>query len=158
MAGLKAIKRRIVSVKNTRKITRAMKMVAAGRLRRAQQRITELRPYAQKTAELIAQVAARVNGEAETEAVHPLLAHREERKVLIVVLTSDRGLAGGFNASINKRAFTLWKSLEAEGKQVSFGIVGRKGGDFFRRRGANIAKVFSGVFENLTSAKAGEVM
>jgi F-type H+-transporting ATPase subunit gamma len=155
MAGLKAIKRRIVSVKNTRKITRAMKMVAAGRLRRAQQRITELRPYANKTAELIAQVAARTD--IEGEHPHPLLAQRPEHKVLIVVLTSDRGLAGGFNANINKRAFALWKSLEAEGKQVSFGIVGRKGGDFFRRRNATIAKVFSGVFENLTSAKAGEV-
>jgi F-type H+-transporting ATPase subunit gamma len=155
MAGLKAIKRRIVSVKNTRKITRAMKMVAAGRLRRAQQRITDLRPYANKTAELIAQVAARV--ESDGDECHPLLAKRPERKVLIVVLTSDRGLAGGFNANINKRAYNLWRSLEAEGKQVSFGIVGRKGGDFFRRRQANIAKVFSGVFENLTSAKAGEV-
>jgi F-type H+-transporting ATPase subunit gamma len=155
MAGLKAIKRRIVSVKNTRKITRAMKMVAAGRLRRAQQRITELRPYANKTVELISQVAARTD--IEGDHPHPLLAQREEHKVLIVVLTSDRGLAGGFNANINKRAFSLWKSLEAEGKQVSFGIVGRKGGDFFRRRKANIAKVFSGVFENLTSAKAGEV-
>jgi F-type H+-transporting ATPase subunit gamma len=130
-------------------------MVAAGRLRRAQQRITELRPYANKTAELIAQVAARVEGDGEES--HPLLTKRPEHKVLIVVLTSDRGLAGGFNANISKRAFSLWKSLEAEGKQVSFGIVGRKGGDFFRRRNANIAKVFSGVFENLTSAKAGEV-
>src|SRR5687768_2204737 len=102
MAGLKAIKRRIVSVKNTRKITRAMKMVAAARLRRAQQRITELRPYANKTAELIGQLAARVEGDTDEE-VHPLLARREERKVLIAVLTSDRGLAGGFNASINKR-------------------------------------------------------
>jgi F-type H+-transporting ATPase subunit gamma len=156
MAGLKAIKRRIVSVKNTRKITRAMKMVAAGRLRRAQQRIVELRPYANKTVELIAQVAARTEGDGGEEC-HPLLTKREERKVLIVVLTSDRGLAGGFNANINKRAFTLWRSLEAEGKQVSFGIVGRKGGDFFRRRKANVAKVFSGVFENLTSAKAGEI-
>src|SRR5688572_12848609 len=124
MAGLKAIKRRIVSVKNTRKITRAMKMVAAGRLRRAQQRIVELRPYANKTVELIAQVAARTEGDGGEEC-HPLLTKREERKVLIVVLTSDRGLAGGFNANINKRAFTLWRSLEAEGKQVSFGIVGR---------------------------------
>jgi F-type H+-transporting ATPase subunit gamma len=156
MAGLKAIKRRIVSVKNTRKITRAMKMVAAARLRRAQQRITELRPYANKTAELIGQLAARVEGDTDEE-VHPLLARREERKVLIAVLTSDRGLAGGFNASINKRAYALWKSLEAEGKQVSFAIVGRKGGEYFKRRDADISKVFSGVFENLTSAKAGEV-
>jgi len=154
MAGLKAIKRRIVSVKNTRKITRAMKMVAAARLRRAQQRITDLRPYAVKTSELIAHVAARVEDSAQ---VHPLLARREERKVLIVALTSDRGLAGAFNASIGKRAFQMWKQLESEGKQVTFAIVGRKGGDYLRRRGANIVKVFSGVFENLTSANAGEV-
>jgi F-type H+-transporting ATPase subunit gamma len=154
MAGLKAIKRRIVTVKNTRKITRAMKMVAAARLRRAQQRITELRPYALKTAELLASVAARLEGEENT---HPLLRRREEKKVLIVVLTSDRGLAGAFNASLCKSAYRMWKQKEAEGKQVSFAIVGKKGGEYFKRRDANIEKVFKGIFENLTSAKAGEV-
>jgi F-type H+-transporting ATPase subunit gamma len=155
MAGLKAIKRRIVSVKNTRKITRAMKMVAAARLRRAQQRITDLRPYAIKTTELLTSVAARVDGESEN--VHPLLRRREEKKVLLVVLTSDRGLAGAFNASINKAAYKLWKQLEAEGKQVTFAIVGKKGGEYFKRRDAKIEKVFKGIFENLTSANAGEV-
>jgi F-type H+-transporting ATPase subunit gamma len=154
MAGLRAIKRRIVSVKNTRKITRAMKMVAAARLRKAQQRITDLRPYAKKTAELLTSVAARVEGE---EDLHPLLARREEKKVLIVVLTSDRGLAGAFNAAISKRAFRMWKELEAEGKKVSFAIVGKKGGEYFKRRDADIEHVFKGVFENLTSAKAGEI-
>ena len=154
MAGLRAIKRRIVSVKNTRKITRAMKMVAAARLRKAQQRITDLRPYAKKTAELLTSLAARVEGEDD---VHPLLRRREEKKVLIVVLTSDRGLAGGFNASINKRAYRMWKELEAQGKKVSFAIVGKKGGEYFKRRDADIEHVFKGVFENLTSAKAGEV-
>jgi len=153
MASLKAIKRRIVSIKNTRKITRAMKMVAAARLRRAQQRITDLRPYANKTATLIAQVAARVEG-AES---HPLLAQREERKVLIVVLTSDRGLAGGFNASTNKRAYAFWKELEAQGKEVSFAIIGRKGGEYFKRRNAKIMRTVPGIFDNLTSEKAGEV-
>jgi F-type H+-transporting ATPase subunit gamma len=153
MASLKAIKRRIVSVKNTRKITRAMKMVAAARLRRAQQRISDLRPYAVKTAELLSSVAARTEGAAS----HPLLARREEKKVLLVVLTSDRGLAGAFNASICKRAFAMWRQFEAQGKEVSFAIIGRKGGDYFRRREAKIEKVFQGVFENLTSAKAGEV-
>jgi F-type H+-transporting ATPase subunit gamma len=154
MAGLRAIKRRIVSVKNTRKITRAMKMVAAARLRKAQQRITDLRPYAQKTAALLASVASRIDPE---QMVHPLLARREEKKVLLVVLTSDRGLAGAFNASINKKAFRMWKELEAAGKQVSFAIVGKKGGEYFKRRDARIEHVFKGVFENLTSAKAGEV-
>ena len=154
MAGLKAIKRRISGAKNTRKITRAMKMISAARLRRAQQRITDLRPYAQKTSELLSSVAARVNPD---DPPHPLLQRRDERKVLLVVLTSDRGLAGAFNASINKRAYAMWKQFEAEGKEVSFAIVGRKGGDFFRRRGARIDKVFRGIFENLNSAKAGEI-
>jgi F-type H+-transporting ATPase subunit gamma len=154
MAGLKAIKRRISGAKNTRKITRAMKMISAARLRRAQQRITDLRPYALKASQLLASVAARVNPDDD---VHPLLRRRDEQKVLLVVLTSDRGLAGAFNASINKRAFAMWKQFEAEGKQVSFAIIGRKGGDFFRRRGAKIDKVFQGVFENLNSAKAGEI-
>jgi F-type H+-transporting ATPase subunit gamma len=154
MAGLKAIKRRISGAKNTRKITRAMKMISAARLRKAQQRITELRPYAQKTIELLTSVASRVNSEDD---VNPLLRRREENRVLLVVITSDRGLAGAFNASINKRAFAMWKQLEKEGKQVSFAIIGRKGGDFFRRRGAKIDKVFSGMFENITSTKAGEI-
>ena len=154
MAGLKAIKRRISGAKNTRKITRAMKMISAARLRRAQQRITELRPYAVKTTELLASVAARVNPD---EDLHPLLRRRDEQRVLIVVLTSDRGLAGAFNANIAKRGYAMWKQLESEGKQVSFAIVGRKGGDFFRRRGAKIDKVFQGIFENLSSAKAGEI-
>jgi F-type H+-transporting ATPase subunit gamma len=154
MAGLKAIKRRISGAKNTRKITRAMKMISAARLRRAQQRITELRPYAQKTVELLTSVASRVNPEDD---VNPLLRRRPENKVLLVVITSDRGLAGAFNASINKRAYAMWKQLESEGKQVSFAIVGRKGGDFFRRRGAKIEKVFTGLFDNLTSTKAGEI-
>jgi F-type H+-transporting ATPase subunit gamma len=154
MAGLKAIKRRISGAKNTRKITRAMKMISAARLRRAQQRITELRPYALKTSQLLASVASRVNPEDD---LHPLLRRRDENKVLLVVLTSDRGLAGAFNASINKRAYAMWKQFEAEGKEVSFAIIGRKGGDFFRRRDAKIDKVFQGVFENLNSSKAGEI-
>ncbi len=155
MAGLKAIKRRIGTVKNTRKITRAMKMVAAARLRRAQQRITDLRPYAVKTTELLSSVAARVDPTSEN--AHPLLRRREEKKVLLVVLTSDRGLAGAFNANINKAAFKVWKQLESEGKQVSFAIVGRKGGEYFKRREARIEKTFRGIFENLTSTNAGEV-
>lgn len=155
MAGLKEIKRRISGAKNTRKITRAMKMISAARLRRAQQRITELRPYAQKTVELLTSVASRVN--PEDDDVSPLLRRREERKVLLVVITSDRGLAGAFNAGINKRAFAIWKKMESEGKQVTFATIGRKGNDFFRRRGATIEKSFTHVFDNLTSSKAGEI-
>jgi F-type H+-transporting ATPase subunit gamma len=152
MAGLRAIKRRITTVKNTRKITRALKMVAAARLRRAQQRITDLRPYAIKTENMLASVAARVDGES-----HPLLVRRPEQRVLLVVLTSDRGLAGGFNANVSKRALKMWKQMEAEGKTVTFATIGKKGGEFLRRRGGKLEKVFQGIFENLNIAKAGEV-
>jgi F-type H+-transporting ATPase subunit gamma len=153
MANLKAIRKRIVSVKNTQKITRAMKMVAAARLRRAQQNITELRPYAQKTLEVLSSVALR----AGDESVHPLLARRDPKKVLLVSLTSDRGLAGAFNGNINKAAYARWKALEAQGVDVHFAVVGRKGRDFLRRRGAKIEFEFTGVFEDLTVSKAGEI-
>lgn len=154
MANLKAIKKRIGSVKNTQKITRAMKMVAAARLRRAQQAITEMRPYAIKTMEALSAVAARAG---EDEEVHPLLARRQPKEVLYVVLTSDRGLAGAFNASINKAAYKAWKKDEADGKQVTFALIGRKGRDYFRRRGAHIDREFMEVFENLSMEKAGEI-
>ena len=153
MANLKSIRKRIVSVKNTQKITKAMKMVAAARLRRAQQAITELRPYAVKTHEVLSSVAGR----AGDEEIHPLLARREVKKVLLVVLSSDRGLAGAFNANINKTGFRMWKELEAEGKQVSFAVIGRKGRDFFRRRDAKIEFDFTNIFENLNVSKAGEI-
>jgi F-type H+-transporting ATPase subunit gamma len=153
MPSLKSIRKRISSVKNTQKITRAMKMVAAARLRRAQQNITELRPYAQKTLEVLSSVSLR----AGDETVHPLLARRDPKKVLLVALTSDRGLAGAFNANLNKTALRRWKELEAEGVDVHFAVVGRKGRDFLRRRGAKIEFEFTGVFENLSVAKAGEI-
>lgn len=151
--SLREIKKRIGSVKNTQKITRAMKMVAAARLRKSQERIEELRPYAIKTHELLSSVAARV----EDESINPLLARREEKSVLLVVLTSDRGLAGAFNANICKQAYTMWKDMEAEGKQVRFAVIGRKGADFLRRREAPIDREFDNVFEGLSSEDAGEI-
>jgi F-type H+-transporting ATPase subunit gamma len=154
MASLKAIRKRIASVKNTQKITRAMKMVAAARLRRAQQNITELRPYALKTLEVLSSVAART---AEDEQPHPLLARRTPNRVMLLVLTSDRGLAGAFNANVNKTAYRALKELEAEGKEVSVAIVGRKGREYFARRGATIRHVFTGIFEKLSVQKAGEI-
>ena len=163
MPSLKAIRKRIGSVKNTQKITKAMKMVAAARLRRAQQNITELRPYAVKTLEVLSSVAARAgDGSADAEGVHPLLERRDPKKVLLVVLTSDRGLAGAFNAGISKASYRKWKELEAAGVAVSFAVIGKKGRDFLRRRGADIAFEFTGVFETLTVpaqgiAKAGEI-
>jgi F-type H+-transporting ATPase subunit gamma len=154
MAALKDIRKRISSVKNTQKITRAMKLVAGARLRKAQQNIERLRPYAIKTYEVLSGVAARVGGD---EDVHPLLARREPKNVMLVVLTSDRGLAGAFNSNICKAAYRRWKELESEGSQVCFGIIGRKGRDYFKRRNADIRHDFLGVFEELSVDKAGEI-
>jgi F-type H+-transporting ATPase subunit gamma len=156
VASLKHIRKRISSVKNTQKITRAMKLVAAARLRRAQQAITELRPYAVKTYEVLSAVAARAADE-DPEQLHPLLVRRDPKSVMLVVLTSDRGLAGAFNASINKAAFARWKELEAGGAEVTFAVIGRKGRDFFRRRGAKIVHDFTGVFENVSVDKASDI-
>jgi len=148
MPSLKAIRKRIASVKSTEKITRAMKMVAGARLVRAQQRILELRPYALKTHELLSEVteAGRraldlTESEPETvgsppDEVHPLLAVRAEKRVLLVVLTSDRGLCGSFNTNINKVAEREWHAREARDQQIQMMIMGRKGRDYFTRRGA----------------------
>jgi len=154
MAALKDIRKRIASVKSTQKITRAMKLVAGARLRKAQENIERLRPYAVKTHEVLSGVAARVGPD---EDVHPLLARREPKSVMIVVLTSDRGLAGAFNSNICKAAYNRWRKLEVEGSEVSFGIIGRKGRDYFKRRDANIRHDFLGVFEDLNADKAGEI-
>ncbi len=154
MPSLKEIRKRIVSVKSTQKITRAMKMVAAARLRRAQQHILELRPYAVKTMDVLSAVASRVS---EEEEAHPLLARREPKNVMLVVLTSDRGLAGAFNANINKAAYRRWRELEAEGSKVTFAVIGRKGRDYLKRRKAEIEKDFTGVFEDLSVERAGEI-
>jgi F-type H+-transporting ATPase subunit gamma len=154
MPSLKDIKKRIVSVKSTQKITRAMKMVAAARLRRAQENILRLRPYALKTMSVVSSVAARAG---DDEEIHPLLARRAPSHVLIVVMTSDRGLAGAFNANINKAAYKFWKDLEKQGSKVSFAVVGRKGRDYFKRRDADIDRDFTGIFENLSVDKAGEI-
>ncbi len=156
MATLKDIRTRIGSVKNTRKITKAMNLVATARLRRAQQQILELRPYALKTLDVLSIVAARAK-EDDQEKLHPLLDVREPDHALIVVLTSDRGLAGAFNANICKAAYAKWKELEAQNIQVAFTVIGRKGREYFTRRGADIRHDFTDVFENLTLDQAGEI-
>ena len=112
MANLKAIRKRISSVKSTQKITRAQKMVAGARLTRAQQRIQALRPFAVKTAQVLADVVVQGAGDDEqsvaAENEHPLLARRAEKTVLLLVITSDRGLCGAFNTNILRAATRLW--------------------------------------------------
>jgi F-type H+-transporting ATPase subunit gamma len=154
MANLKAIRKRIATVKNTRKITRAMKLVAAARLRRAQENIVRARPFALQTLEMIASLAARAGVDEE---LHPLLAYREPKRVLFVVLTSDRGLAGAFNSGVSKAAHRAYLELRAAGKTVEIAMVGRKGSDYFKRRNIPINKTFHGMYDALTYKKSQEI-
>jgi F-type H+-transporting ATPase subunit gamma len=127
MPSLKSIRTQIASKKSTQKITRAMKLVSAARLRGAQDAIVAARPYANALVEVIGQVAERAGAEA-----HPLLERREPARVTLVTITSDRGLAGGFNANVT-RAVTRF-GVEHAGATLALEIVGKKGRDYYRRR------------------------
>jgi len=158
LANLKTIRKRIATVKSTQKITRAMKMVAAARLNRAQQRILSLRPYAVKTGEVLAEVTApRGDGAETTEVEHPLLARREEKRALALVISSDRGLCGGFNTNINKAADAFWREKTSQGIEVQFATIGRRGRDHLRRRRAPMLADFEGVWEDLGLEQARRV-
>jgi F-type H+-transporting ATPase subunit gamma len=153
LPNLKDIRRRIASVRSTQKITRAMKMVAAARLRRAQGNIEQLRPYARRVLEVLSAIATR----AEQDD-HPLLARREPpQKVLLVVLTSDRGLCGGFNSNINRTAEREARARAAAGAAVVLDVIGRKGRDYLRRRPVKIRKELIGVFGEVSHERAGEI-
>lgn len=135
MPSLKAIRKRIGSVKNTQKITRAMKLVAAARLRRAQDAIIAARPYSSALEQVVAELAARAGRDA-----HELLAQRPGKRAEVVVLTSDRGLAGSFNAQVLRRSEALLGDELADWDEVGLRVVGRKGNDFFKRRDVSILK------------------
>ena len=135
MPSLKAIRVRIQSVKNTQKITRAMKLVAAARLRRAQDAITNARPYARGLEEVIADLAARAGADA-----HPLLDVRPLHNVETIVLTSDRGLAGAFNSQINRATERFVVEKKVEISELALAVVGKKGRDYLRRRKHNVVK------------------
>ena len=134
MANILDIRRRIRSVTNTRQITRAMKMVSAARLRRAQERALAARPYAQMLTNVLKSLVSRADifDPATGEVLHPLLVRRPEQNVLLIVVTGDKGLAGAFNANILKAAMRFLDSKS--GKKVEIVAVGRKGRDFLRRR------------------------
>ena len=130
MANLRDIKRRIVSIQNTQKITSAMKMVAAAKLRRAQRAVEAARPYSASMKRTLQEVAAR-----ERDSQNPLLEVRERvERVGVVVVASDRGLAGAFNNQVLKQAERFIAQREAAGQQARLTLVGRRAGDFFRRR------------------------
>ena len=129
MPSLKSIRVRIASVKSTEKITRAMKLVAAAWLRRAQDAIVAARPYAKALAEAVGEIAARAGLDA-----HPLLQERPGHRILLVAISSDRGLAGGFNANLFRAVARFY--AEKPDAQIELVVLGRKGRDFFRRRKA----------------------
>ena len=138
MPSLKAIKKRITSVKNTRQITKAMKMVSAAKLRRAQEAVVAARPYANKVQQVLASLARR-----EEQDAHPLLAQRGQGKALIVLVTSVRGLCGGFNSNVSK-AVERYVRANVDGfEQIDLMLIGRKGNDYLKRRpGMSIFKVY----------------
>ena len=140
MATLRDIRRRIKAVQNTSQITKAMKMVAAAKLRKAQARMLDLRPYSGK----IYQVLGNLSGVSEAEA-HPLLVKRDTKAVEVVVLTSDRGLCGAFNANVLKAAAAFIKELRDKGLQVSVSAVGRKAQDYYKRRDVATRKMVTGI-------------
>ncbi len=148
MASLKLIRKRISSVKSTQKITKAMKMVSAAKLRRAQEAATAARPYAEKLSALLHNVAARVG-----ESAHPLLQQRaEEHRIHILLVTADRGLCGGYNANLIRKAEALLHERGAE--QVRMTIVGRRGFDYFKKRRVTIADRHINLFGGPTAELA----
>lgn len=156
MATLKDIRTRISSIKSTQQVTKAMKMVSAAKLRRAQDAAIQARPYAAKLKEMLGSLSARVD-----TSLNPLLSAREDVKSLLVVLiTSDRGLCGAFNANIIKLASRIvteeYGDLYRDGK-VELLCAGTKGHDYFRKRGFSIDKAYPGVFQNLHFSVAKEI-
>jgi F-type H+-transporting ATPase subunit gamma len=150
MATLQTIRRRIHSVNNTKKITKAMELVAGSRLRRAQARIQALRPYADGMQQLIIDVAA-ASGNVHDQ---PLLARREVETVAIIALTGDRGLAGAFNANVVRRALEIAREQRGAGHQVVWLVVGRRGASTLRFRRQEIETDYTGITDRPSYADA----
>ena len=153
MPSLLDLRRRIRAVKSTQQITKAMKMISASKLRRAQERVVGARPFALQMQRVLNSVASRVGASA-----HPLLAEREpgpDSKVMLIVVTADKGLCGSFNTNIIKTASTFIVSVA--GAPVELGLVGRKGRDFFRRRGFEVRIEEVGIFQKVRYADAQRI-
>jgi len=150
MASLIDLRRRIRAVKSTQQITKAMKMIAASRLRKSQERIVNARPYANETLRVLQNLASRSDPGA-----HPLLAVRDEQAALIVVVTADKGLCGSFNTNIIKAAGQ--EILSAEGRRVVLALVGRKAREFFGRRGFPVVYERSHFFQHLAFDDAAAI-
>ena len=146
MSGnLKDLRRRIRSVKNTQQITKAMKMVSAAKLRRAQDSIMNARPYAQRMLAVLNSLVTRVEG-----GKHPMLAERTEKKIEILVVTSDRGLCGAFNSSIIREATEFTEGRLSEEQEAVLHLVGRKGVDHYKNRAFSIHKKHLNIFQKVS--------
>jgi len=150
MAAAKEIRTKIASVKNTQKITRAMKLVAAAKLRRAQERILEARPYAHKMSDLLGNLALRTAPER-----HPLLARREGGRRQIVIITADKGLCGAFNTNVIRRSLEFIR--QSEEASLTLVVVGRKARDHYRRRSWTVKSEMLGFFDRLAYSHAAEL-
>jgi F-type H+-transporting ATPase subunit gamma len=146
VASLQDIRRRIASVTNTRKITKALELVASARLRRAQTRIEEMRPYADRMQELMVGTARAASSFRNL----PLLQRREVKRVGVLVFTGDRGLAGPFNGQVLRRAFELERAERREGRELVWSVVGRKGGSTLRFRRYEVAAHWEGFVDKPT--------
>ena len=150
MPSLIDLRRRIRAVKSTQQITKAMKMIAASRLKRAQDRVIAARPFAQRMLKVLNGLVSRVDQDA-----HPLLRipPQGSGRPLLIVITADRGLCGSFNSNVIKAAGQFILN-EAPGRDIALGLVGRKGRDFFRRRGFDVRYETVGIFQKMTFADA----
>jgi F-type H+-transporting ATPase subunit gamma len=137
------IKRKINGIKNTRRITSAMKMVSAAKLRKAQNLLYATRPYSNKLYEMIADLSIYIDRDS-----HPLLAKREIKSVDLVIITADRGLAGAFNSNVIKAAWKEIQNFQSQGKNVNLILIGRKGVNFFKNKGINIVASYEDVYRN----------
>lgn len=160
MPSLIDIRRRIRSVRNTQQITRAMKMVAAARLRRAQERVLNARPYAELMRRMLAGLVGRLEAErqarGEEAPAHPLLARRPERRMLLLVLSGDKGLAGAFNTNVLRAAQNFLQERAAKGQEIGVIPIGRKGRDFYRRR-RKLEAEYVNIFARIDYARAREI-
>jgi F-type H+-transporting ATPase subunit gamma len=148
MPSLRDIRRRIRGIRNTAKITKAMELVAASRLRRAQMRVTAARPYAEAVRALVAELGDLAPG---GESLHPLLIQREVRSVGVLLVTPDRGLAGALNTNITRRGTEVILEQErTDGRSVQVVTVGRRGQDFLVRRGRNLMATFTGIVDRVS--------
>ena len=152
MASLKDIRKRIISVKNTQQITSAMKMVAAAKLRKAQERTERARPYADKMMEVLESLALRTDPSS-----HPLLARRTVGKVMLIIVTSDRGLCGAFNQNIIRTTERFVLENRKKYSDIMFTLIGKKGYDYFRKRDVNRYKNYTGISGKIDYELAGRI-